>query len=138
MRLRFFLSGDIMLVGIYSLKSWPHGFGGDMAYDQALAERIRGILSDIPHLQEKKMFGGVGYLIQGNMACGVNGNNLIVRVGPERTQEALAKAHTKLFDMTGRPMTGWIVVEPEGISQETELERWVAQGVEFTQTLPAK
>lgn len=109
-----------------------------MAYDQALAERIRGILSDIPHLQEKKMFGGVGYLIQGNMACGVNGNNLIVRIGPERTQEALAKAHTKLFDMTGRPMTGWIVVEPEGISQETELERWVAQGVEFTQTLPAK
>lgn len=109
-----------------------------MAYDQVLAQRIREILGDIPGLQEKKMFGGVGYLIRGNMACGVHGNGLIVRVGPERSQEALDRPHTRVFDMTGRPMIGWIVVDPGGIAQETDLKQWVAQGIEFAQTLPAK
>jgi hypothetical protein len=109
-----------------------------MAYDQELAQRIRDSLTGIPGMEEKKMFGGVGYLICGNMACGVHGNDLIVRVGPKRYGQALTQPHTKIFDMTGRPMAGWIVVNPGGITLETDLKRWVAQGVEFAKTLPAK
>ncbi len=109
-----------------------------MAYDQVLTQRMRAALQDIPGLQEKKMFGGVGFIVQGNMACGVNGNSMIVRVGPERSQAALARPHTRVFDMTGKPMNGWVVVEPAGLEREADLRQWVAQGVAFAQTLPAK
>jgi hypothetical protein len=109
-----------------------------MAYDQALAQRIRAELDGHPELQEKKMFGGVGFLIQGNMACGVNGENLIVRVGPDATEAALAQPYTRPFDMTGRPMTGWIIVTTAGVASETDLRRWVEQGVMFAETLPPK
>lgn len=109
-----------------------------MAYDQVLAQRIRSALQDVPGVQEKKMFGGVGFILQGNMACGVNGNNMIVRVGPEHHQQALALPHTRVFDMTGRPMSGWIVVEPGGLVEDAALHQWVLQGVAFAKTLPAK
>ena len=74
-----------------------------MPYDEALAQRIRRVLAPQPGLTEKKMFGGVGFLIRGNMACGVHGDNLIVRVGPARYEEALAQPHARVFDRTGRP-----------------------------------
>ena len=77
-----------------------------MAYDESLASRVRAVLDQVSGLAEKKMFGGVGYLLQGNMACGVHQEYLIVRVGPDRYQAALNEEHTKIFDITGRPMTG--------------------------------
>jgi len=109
-----------------------------MAYDATLAKRIQAALSGVPGLAEKKMFGGVGYLIYGNMACGVHGDDLIVRLGLERYQQGLAQPNTRVFDMTGRPMHGWIIVTPAGISSEADLKHWITQGVKFAQTLPAK
>ena len=109
-----------------------------MAYDQSLANLIRAELGPISGLVEKKMFGGTGFLVQGNMACGVHGNDLIVRVGPERYEEALATPHAKPFDMTGRPMSGWVVVTPAGVSSEDDLQAWIRQGVEYAFSLPAK
>jgi hypothetical protein len=109
-----------------------------MAYDQVLAGRIRSALQGIPGLQEKRMFGGVGFILQGNMACGVHGDKLIVRVGPEKYLKALAQPHTQVFDMTGKAMNGWIEVMPGGLVGETDLKGWVLQGIEFVRTLPAK
>ena len=109
-----------------------------MAYDEGLAQRIREALGELPGLVEKKMFGGVGFMVQGNMACGVNKDDLIVRVGPEQYEEALARAHTRPFDMTGRPMKGWVMVSADGYESDDALKSWVQQGVQFALTLPPK
>jgi hypothetical protein len=109
-----------------------------MAYDEGLALRVRDLLEGQPGFEEKKMFGGVGYMLRGNMACGVNKEDLIVRVGPERYEEALAQPVARVFDMTGRPMKGWVVVEPQGVEEDEDLEGWVQQGVDFALTLPSK
>jgi len=109
-----------------------------MAYDKNLAARIRSALGQLEGLEEKTMFGGVGFLINGNMACGVHKDDLIIRVGPEKHKEALAQAHTRPFDMTGRPMAGWIVVEAEACASRQELDGWVQQGVAFARSLLKK
>ena len=109
-----------------------------MAYNEALAQRIREALDDVSGLSEKKMFGGIAFLVQGNMACGVTSDNLMVRISPESYEAALAKPFVRVFDMTGRPMKGWIVVEPEGVQSADDLNQWVKQGVSFAQSLPAK
>ncbi len=109
-----------------------------MAYNENLARRIRKTLGDPPCLQEKKMFGGVGFLLFGNMACGVHGDDLIVRVGPDGYVEALRRPHTKVFDMTGRPMSGWLVVETEGYQSDGDLNRWVQREVAYARSLPTK
>jgi TfoX/Sxy family transcriptional regulator of competence genes len=109
-----------------------------MAYDEKLAGRIRAGLSHLAGLQEKKMFGGVGFLVHGNMACGVHGGDLIVRVGPGKYQGVLQRPFTRPFDMTGKPMTGWITVEPKGCQADGDLTDWIGQGVDFAQSLPAK
>jgi TfoX/Sxy family transcriptional regulator of competence genes len=109
-----------------------------MAYDAKLAARIRETLGDLPGLAEKKMFGGAGYLILGNMACGVHGDSLIVRVGPEGYEAALSEPGARPFDLTGRPMKGWVYVDPEALSTQDDLERWVQQGVDFALSLPPK
>lgn len=109
-----------------------------MAYDETLASRIQDILSGQPSLDAKKMFGGVGYLVQGNMACGVHKDMLIVRVGPEAFDDTMQLPHTRPFDMTGRPMKGWIMVEPAGFESEADLKQWVQTGVDFALTLPPK
>jgi len=109
-----------------------------MAYDEGLVHRIREILSDQPGLVEKKMFGGVGFMLHGNMACGVNKENLIVRVGPEKYESSLTRPNAKPFDITGRPMTGWVMVEPDGYESDEVLKDWVQQGVDFALTLPPK
>ena len=109
-----------------------------MAYDEGLAQRVQEALGDLPGLVEKKMFGGIGYMVQGNMACGVNKDDLIVRVGPGRYKGALDKPYTRPFDMTGRPMKGWVVVEADGYATDEALGDWVQQGVEFALSLPAK
>jgi TfoX/Sxy family transcriptional regulator of competence genes len=108
-----------------------------MAYNLNLAERIRSELSGLPFV-EKKMFGGVGYLLNGNMACGVNKDNLIVRVDPEKHAKLLERPHAKPFDLTGKPMKGWLMVEPEGTEAAEQLAAWIKEGVEFALMLPAK
>jgi hypothetical protein len=109
-----------------------------MAYSEALARRARPFLQDVPGFSEKKMFGGVGFLINGNMACGVNGPDLIVRLDPGRYAAALGQPHVRVFDMTGRPMKGWVVVAPEGVASDEALGAWVREGVQFAQGLPPK
>lgn len=109
-----------------------------MTYDEGLAQRIRELLAEQPGLSEKKMFGGIGFLFYGNMACGVIKNDLIVRVGPENYENALTLPHTRKFDFTGRPMKGWLVVANEGLEEDDNLSEWVQRGVRFSLTLPPK
>ena len=109
-----------------------------MAYDEGLAQRVSEILIDLPNLDEKKMFGGIGYMLNGNIAVGVHGDSLIVRTGPEMHGEARQKPHTKEFDITGRPMKGWIMVSPEGVQEDESLQTWVQMGIDFAISLPAK
>jgi TfoX/Sxy family transcriptional regulator of competence genes len=109
-----------------------------MPYDILLAVRLRAALGPLHELVEKTMFGGVGFLVNGNMACGVHKNVMIVRVGPANYDEALSRPHTRPFDITGHPMAGWIMVEPQGCATESDLQAWVAQGLAFARSLPAK
>lgn len=109
-----------------------------MAYDEEAARRVRAELSGMPGLVEKKMFGGVGFMVLGNLAIGVNGSNLMVRVGPAQYEEALAQPYVGEFDITGRPMRGWVMVLPEGYARQHDLQRWVQRGVEFALSLPSK
>jgi hypothetical protein len=109
-----------------------------MAYNLLLATRIREALGALPGLQEKKMFGGVGYILRGNMACGVLGDDLIVRLGSDESKEALKLPYIKPFDTYGKPMAGWILVIPAGTETDEDLKTWVWRGVEFAQTLPEK
>ncbi|NQS90913.1 MAG: TfoX/Sxy family protein [Chloroflexi bacterium] len=109
-----------------------------MAYDEGLAQRVREVISERPFYQEKKMFGGIGFLIQGNMACGVIREDLIVRVGAEKYTDSLLKPNVELFDMTGRAMTGWVVVKEPGYRKDEDLQNWVDQGLQYVLTLPAK
>ena len=109
-----------------------------MAYDTVLAQRIKGQIGDHPGFSEKEMFGGIGFMLHGNMACGVNKENLIVRVGPAAYVDALEQPHTGVFDFTGRPMNGWIVVSPAGSAEGEDLQRWVQMGVDFASSLPIK
>jgi len=108
-----------------------------MAYNEKLTERIRAQFGEIPFV-EKKMFGGVGFLVQGNMACGVHKDNMIVRVGADNHEKLLKKKHTHVFDITGRPMRGWLMVEPDGYKTAKQLSTWVKEGIEFALTLPPK
>ncbi|HJS17752.1 MAG TPA: TfoX/Sxy family protein [Anaerolineales bacterium] len=108
-----------------------------MAYNLKLAERIRSELNGIPFV-EKKMFGGIGFLLNGNMACGVNKDDLILRVDPEKHSSLLNKPYTRPFDMTGKPMKGWLVVNSEGLKTNRRLNGWIRKGIEFALTLPPK
>ena len=109
-----------------------------MTYNEELATRIRTVLGELPGLEEKKMFGGVGFLVRGNMACGVHKDKLVVRVGPESYEETLSEPSTVPFDITGRPMKGWVMVNPRGVESDVNLKDWVGQGVDFALTLPPK
>ena len=109
-----------------------------MAYSENLAMDIRRVIGGQPGMTEKQMFGGLSFLLNGNLACGVIQDEMIVRVGPEATEEALARPHTRPFDFTGKPMKGWIVVRPEGYASDDDLRGWVRRGVDFAATLPGK
>jgi TfoX/Sxy family transcriptional regulator of competence genes len=109
-----------------------------MAYDEVLAQRVREALREQPGITEKKMFGGVAFLFNGNMACGVIQDELIVRVGTQQYAEAVAQRHTRPFDIAGRMMTGWIMVEPAGCQTDAALNAWVQQGITFARSLPTK
>jgi len=109
-----------------------------MAYDEALAERVRDVISVRDGVRELGMFGGLGFTIAGNMACGVMGEEIIVRVGPEDAERALAEPHARPFDFTGRPMKGWVFVAAEGLGSDEELASWVEAGADFAASLPPK
>ena len=109
-----------------------------MPYDEGLAQRIREILDTGHAYTEKKMFGGVGFMLNGNMAVGVNQDNLIVRVGVEKDEEALSQPHARPFDFTGKPMLGWIYVSPDGYASDADLVAWIQSGVDFALSLPPK
>ena len=109
-----------------------------MAYDENLAERIRAKLKCTRGLSEKKMFGGVGFMINGNMACGVIKQDMVVRLNGDEAEAALQRAHVKVFDMTGKPMKGWILVEPQGVASDKALQAWINQSTAFARSLPPK
>ena len=109
-----------------------------MAFSEALAERIRRGLARRKNVEEKKMFGGVGFLLNGNLLVGVWKDSPCVRLGPEQAEEALREPHVKAFDITGRPMKGWVLVEPEGVEDGDQLSGWIQRAIKFVRTLPAK
>ena len=110
-----------------------------MAYDEHLAERIRAALPDRDDVTERKMFGGIAWMIAGNMACGIMaGDSLLARVGPDATAAGLEEPHTRAAEMGERTMKGYVVVDPEGIAGDEDLQRWVDEGVEYSLSLPAK
>ena len=109
-----------------------------MAFSESLAARIRDTLARKKGIDEKKMFGGVGFLLHGNMLVGVWKNSLIARVGPDGYEDALLEPQVKEFDITGKPMKGWIIVEPEGIGEDDQLKGWIERAIKFVRTLPAK
>jgi TfoX/Sxy family transcriptional regulator of competence genes len=110
-----------------------------VAYDEELADRIRELVEDEPDLTEKQMFGGLAFLIGGNMAVSASGRGgLLVRVDPEQTDELLAEPNAEPFEMRGREMKGWLRVGPAGIGSKPELEAWVARGTAYARSLPPK
>jgi TfoX/Sxy family transcriptional regulator of competence genes len=106
-----------------------------MSYDEALADRIRRSLGPRPDVTEKKMFGGLAFLLGGKMFCGIVKGELMVRVGPERYAAALAQPHVRPMDFTGRPMEGYVYVAASGAKTEKGIRRWVEHGVAFVTTL---
>lgn len=110
-----------------------------MAFDEPLANRIRELVAGEPGLSEKRMFGGLAFLIDGNMSASASGQGgLLLRVDPAETEELLRKPHAQPFEMRGRTMEGWLRVAPEGLKSRRELERWVARGVAYARSLPSK
>ncbi len=109
-----------------------------MAFDEELAGRIRKRLAVQKGLAEKKMFGGLAFLLNGNMCCGVHRRELIVRLDPAKTGAALAEPHTRIFDLSGRPMKGWILVEPAGLADKPALAKWLRLATKFAASLPKK
>ncbi len=105
-----------------------------MAYDEALADRIRKALGRKKGITEKKMFGGLAFLLGGKMFCGINGDDLMVRVGPDAHAAALKRAHTRPMDFTGKPLKGYVFVGPGG-QKGAALTRWITQGADFATTL---
>ena len=109
-----------------------------MTFDERLAERIRGALGRRKGVAEKKMFGGIGFLVNGNMCVGIHGSELIVRIRPETTDAVLKQANTRRFDLTGCPMQGWILVKPAGLMTAAQLGKWIDVATKFVAALPAK
>jgi hypothetical protein len=109
-----------------------------MAYDEGLAQRVREEMEELPGFDEKKMFGGICFLIHGNMACGVLNDEIIVRVGADRYQGSLEMPHTREFDITGRPMKGWVVVSSDDLESDEGLGQWLNKGIDFARSLPPK
>lgn len=110
-----------------------------MAYDEELANRLREQLAGEESVTEKAMFGGLAFLLHGNMAVTVSSHGgLMVRIGVEASEDALARPHTKQIEMRGRPMPGWIHVAADGVRTKRQLAVWVGQAVKFTRTLPPK
>ena len=109
-----------------------------MAYDEALAGRVRELISARADVSERKMFGGIAFMVGGNMAVGVTGGELMVRLDPGDSEKALTEEGVRVFDMTGRPMKGWILVSGDRTSGEEGLAEWVEAGADYAASLPPK
>jgi TfoX/Sxy family transcriptional regulator of competence genes len=109
-----------------------------MAFNETTAERIRQGLARRKNIEEKKMFGGIGFLLNGNMLVGVWKESLIVRLAPEQGEDALLEPHVKEFDITRRAMKGWVLVDPGGIETDDQLNGWIQRAIKFVGTLPEK
>lgn len=109
-----------------------------MAFDDGLAERIRDVLRGRAGVTERRMFGGIAFMLDGNMALGIVGESLMARVGPARHADALALPHVRPMDFTGKPMKGYVYVDPPGIEDDAALGNWIAACSAFVATLPPK
>lgn len=110
----------------------------NMPFDETLSQRVRGLLKLQPGIVEKRMFGGLGFLLNGNMCCGIWKEFLILRLGPEQGGQALQQPHVRPFDITGKAMTGWVMVEPDGVATVPTLSKWVNRAIGFVEELPPK
>ena len=108
-----------------------------MAYDRDLADRLREHLAGAT-VTEKHMFGGLAFLVHGNMACGVRGEDLIVRLAADAVESVQSEPGVRPFDLTGRPMKGWLLVATDGHAEDDDLRRWVDRGVAYAASLPPK
>ena len=109
-----------------------------MVYDLALAARVREALGDNPEVSERAMFGGIAFMLSGNMAVGVSREDLMVRIDPDDYDDALTRPGVRVFGMTGRPMRGWILVGPDATEEDADLHGWIDAGMEFAATFPPK
>ena len=109
-----------------------------MAFSKFLAGRIRDVLARKKNIQEKKMFGCICFFLNGNALAGVWNDNVIARLGPDEGEAALREPHVRKFDITGRPMRNWVVVEPEGVEDDDQLKDWIERAMTFVKSLPKK
>ena len=109
-----------------------------MAYDESLAARVRRALAPRPDVDERKMFGGLAFMLRGNMCCGVAGDTLMLRLGNEGAAAALEEPHTRPMDFTGKPMRSMVYVGSDGIAADDDLYRWINRAADFAATLPPK
>ena len=109
-----------------------------MVYDEGVAERLREAFAERRDVQEKKMFGGIAFMVRGHMCCGVVNDTLMARVGPEQYTKALQQTHAREMDFTGKPMNGFVYVDPPGFESDQQLKYWVTLCENFNSTLPAK
>ena len=109
-----------------------------MAYDEAVAGRVRVVLKRRKGVSERKMFGGIAFMLNGNMCCGVIDKDLVLRLGDERAAAALQERHTREMDFTGKPLKSMVYVAPAGFRSDDDLRAWVKRAVDFVKTLPAK
>jgi TfoX/Sxy family transcriptional regulator of competence genes len=109
-----------------------------VAYDEGLAERLRDALAGEPDITEIKMFGGLCFTVRGNMVCGIVGDDLMLRVGADAHEDALARPHTRVMDFAGRPMVGMIYVAPAGYESDEDLKAWTDRALAYAGALPAK
>lgn len=109
-----------------------------MAYDEKLASRVRSLLVERPGYSERKMFGGLCFMLNGNMACGIVKDELMVRLPPDTYQDTLSRPHARPMDFTGRPMKGMVYVGTDGIREDTALAEWVERGAGYAAALPPK
>ena len=109
-----------------------------MAFDPVLAQRVRNVVGGRPGITERKMFGGLAFLVQGKMFVGIRNSSLMARVGPERHYDALAMPSVRVMDFTGRPMSGYVYIDPPAIAEERDLKAWVLWCSEYVARLPEK
>ena len=109
-----------------------------MPYDAGLAARLKEVTADMPDMVEQKMFGGIGYMLGGNMCVGIYKDLLVLRLGIDGARQILAEPHARPMDITGRVMKGWAMIAPEGLERDSELAHYVGKARDFVKTLPAK
>lgn len=112
------------------------GYHREVAYDEALGNRVRAILLSVPNVDEKKMFGGVTFMVNGQMCCGVLKDDLVVKTGPEGFDELVAQPHVRPFDFSGRPMVGMVYVAGPGVATDAHLRAWIQRGLDFVNANP--